>query len=113
MLTDPELVEKVEDVDHFRRRARAWLADNMPLLADSRRDPSEDRRAHDRRLQRALWDGGFAGICFPAAYGGLGLTVAHQHAVSKEALPYGMPFLLNLATLLILAANLGGFRDQA
>jgi len=38
--------------------------------------------ARDRRLQRTLFDGGFAGICFPKDYGGLGLTPAHQAAIA-------------------------------
>lgn len=60
-----------ESVEEFRRRARAWLAANMPRL-----DPAEAvslqrdqlpawHRA--RELQKLLWEGGFAGICFPVS----------------------------------------------
>ena len=67
------------------------------------------RRDHERELQRRLWDGGFAGICFPADYGGLGLTIEHQRAFTEESLPYDMPFSLNVPTLGILAATLVDF----
>ena len=100
----------VESVEEFRRRARAWLADNMPPNtgdADARFD--DGRREVERGLQRRLWDGGFAGICFPAEYGGLGLSVEHQRAFTEESLPYDMPFSLNVPTLGILAATLVDF----
>ncbi|MCU1499245.1 MAG: acyl-CoA dehydrogenase, partial [Acidimicrobiales bacterium] len=63
----------------------------------------------ERDLQRRLWAGGFAGICFPAEYGGLGLSVEHQRAFTEESAPYDMPFSLNVPTLGILAATLVDF----
>ena len=60
----------------------------------------------ERELQRRIWDGGFAGICFPAAYGGLGLSRQHQLAFTEESLPYDMPYSLNVPTFGILAATL-------
>ena len=98
---------EMEPVDDFRLRARAWLAENMPPYPGPAYDRyDEGRRDDERRLQRRLWDGGFAGICFPAAYGGLGLTPEHQRAFTEESLPYDMPFGLNVPTLGILAATL-------
>ncbi|MEY2467433.1 MAG: hypothetical protein QOF21_131 [Actinomycetota bacterium] len=99
-----------ESVEEFRQRARAWLKDNMPPLSPA----SWDRRAAGRRdierdLQRRLWDGGFAGICFPAEYGGLGLSLDYQEAFSDESAPYDMPFTFNLPTFSILAATLVDF----
>ena len=38
-----------------------------------------------RSLQHLLFDGGFAGIAFPRAYGGAGLTLDHQKAFFDEA----------------------------
>lgn len=97
----------VEAVDDFRQRARAWLAANMPPECDGMAQRGEPGRwDHERRLQRTLWDGGFAGICFPAEYGGLGLTVEHQRAFTQESLPYDMPYALNVPTFGILAATL-------
>jgi alkylation response protein AidB-like acyl-CoA dehydrogenase len=102
--------EQVEPVEDFRARARAWLAGNMPVLDDGAAGRADDaRREVERRLQRRLWDGGFAGICFPSAYGGLGLTVEHQRAFTEESLPYDMPLSLNVPTFGILAATLVDF----
>jgi alkylation response protein AidB-like acyl-CoA dehydrogenase len=105
--------EELEPVEDFRLRARAWLADNLPP-APAEGGPLSDRfddsrRDHETELQRRLWDGGFAGICFPVEYGGLGLTPAHQRAFTEESLPYDMPTLLNVPTLGILAATLLDF----
>jgi alkylation response protein AidB-like acyl-CoA dehydrogenase len=100
----------IEPVEDFRRRARAWLAGAMPLLTGPPADRvDEGRRDVERALQRKLWDGGFAGICFPAAYGGQGLTIEHQRAFTEESLPYDMPFSFNVPTLGILAATLVDF----
>ena len=38
-----------------------------------------------------LFDGGFAGVCFPKEYGGLGLTPAHQRALNEEIAGYDDP----------------------
>jgi alkylation response protein AidB-like acyl-CoA dehydrogenase len=100
----------LEDVESFRRRARAWLAENMPRV-QGESDPlfDDSRRQRERQLQRKLWDGGFAGICFPAEYGGLGLSIEHQRAFTEESMPYDMPFSFNVPTLSILAATLVDF----
>jgi alkylation response protein AidB-like acyl-CoA dehydrogenase len=101
---------EMETVEEFRLRARAWLADHMPPECDGMSKRGEPGRwEHERELQRTLWDGGFAGICFPAEYGGLGLTPDHQRAFSEESLPYDMPYALNVPTFGILAATLVDF----
>jgi alkylation response protein AidB-like acyl-CoA dehydrogenase len=81
-----------EDVGSFRDRARAWLAevvgefDGSETTLIGAQGGAEGRRraATGRALQRALYDGGFAGITFPPEYGGLGLTVAHRDAFNAE-----------------------------
>src|SRR4051794_19481256 len=99
-----------ETVEEFRLRARAWLAEHMPrLAADAPRVTRADDAAiwvRDRELQRVLWDGGFAGICFPREYGGLGLAIEYQHAFTEESFPYEMPVHLNVPNFSILAATL-------
>jgi len=100
----------VEPVEDFRLRARAWLAENMPTATAEPFDRGDDGRWDlERTLQRRLWDGGFAGICFPSEYGGLGLSFEHQRAFTEESLPYDMPFSLNVPTFGILAATLVDF----
>jgi alkylation response protein AidB-like acyl-CoA dehydrogenase len=101
--------DQLEPVEDFRVRARAWLADNMAPLGDGWNDRSDARWTVERGLQRQLWDGGFAGICFPKAYGGQGLSVEHQRAFTAESAPYDMPFSVNVPTLGILAATLVDF----
>jgi alkylation response protein AidB-like acyl-CoA dehydrogenase len=99
-----------ESVEEFRHRARAWLAEAMPRLSGAMPDRLDDnRRQVERVLQRTLWEGGFAGIGFPAEYGGGGLAPEYQRAFSEESLPYDMPVSLNVPTLGNLAATLVDF----
>lgn len=99
-----------ETVAEFRGRAKAWLADNMPRLDSPevmtlRRDEIGSwLRA--RELQKRLYDGGFAGICFPRTYGGLGLSYAHKKAFDAEAQAHEMPLLLNVPSFAICCATI-------
>ncbi|RAY17000.1 acyl-CoA dehydrogenase [Actinomadura craniellae] len=100
----------MESVESFRLRARAWLAENMPRQAGDEPPPlaedDEPEWQRARELQQMLYAGGFAGICFPQEYGGLGLTLAHQQAFTEESDGYEMPLLLNTPTFSICAATL-------
>src|SRR5262245_15528288 len=103
-----------ESVDDFRLRARRWLAANLPAGGD--RGPTlltarpDDEELADvaeaRRLQRLLFDGGFAGICFPTQYGGQGLTPAHAAAFNEEIAGYRYPWRLQVPTMTPCAAVL-------
>jgi alkylation response protein AidB-like acyl-CoA dehydrogenase len=93
MMTEPITTAgqgTTESVESFRLRARDWLAANMPRLPgsgtgeDSGLDYTDEAWPRARELQRILYDGGFAGICFPREYGGQGLTPGHQHAFNEE-----------------------------
>jgi len=103
-------VTDTESVESFRLRARAWIAANLALEADGRQPgvPRRDEAAWQRarELQRRLHAGGFAGICFPKEYGGLGLTPAHQRAFNEEAAGHEMPVLLNIPTFAICCATI-------
>ena len=96
----------LESVDDFRARLRAWLPDNLPPEPAGAVERTDERWAHERVLQRRLWDGGFAGIRVPRAYGGLGLTIEHTRAFNDETAGYDLPFSFNVPTLGILAATL-------
>ena len=74
-----------------RRTCGAWPTPPADERAQRDRDERRDRRQRDRALQRTLFDGGFAGICFPKEYGGQGLTAAHQRAFNEEVAGYEMP----------------------
>jgi alkylation response protein AidB-like acyl-CoA dehydrogenase len=99
-----------ESVEAFAARARTWLAENMPRVDPS--GPPPGARGEDaawqrvRELQKRLHAGGFAGICFPREYGGLGLDVAYQKAFDAETVGYEMPLILNVPTFTICCASL-------
>ncbi|WP_137147618.1 acyl-CoA dehydrogenase family protein [Mycolicibacterium sp. CR10] len=102
--------ETTESVAEFAARARSWLADNMqPVDPDN---PPFSVRAeqqswdHAKDLQKRLYEGGFAGICFPREYGGLGLGPSYQRAFDAEARCYEMPLILNVPTFTICAATI-------
>jgi alkylation response protein AidB-like acyl-CoA dehydrogenase len=99
-----------ESVVEFAARARKWLADNMPAVDPDAPPaaPRDDERAWNRarELQKRLYEGGFAGICFPREYGGLGLDYEYQKAFDDESLRYEMPLILNIPTFTICCATL-------
>jgi alkylation response protein AidB-like acyl-CoA dehydrogenase len=102
--------ETTESVEEFAARARAWLADNMPRI-DPDNPPEADRGEEGpwlraRELQRMLYEGGYAGICFPREYGGLGLPIAYQRAFDNESRNYELPIILNTPTFTICAATI-------
>ncbi|WP_211366669.1 acyl-CoA dehydrogenase family protein [Pseudonocardia kunmingensis] len=97
-------------MESFRLRARAWLAENMPKIDPDYVPPppgdDDEEWVKARELQKKLYAGGFAGICFPTEYGGLGLTPPHQEAFTEESLPYQMPLALNVPTFSICAPTI-------
>lgn len=100
-------MSEIEPVGDFRMRARRWLKENLPPAPESfTLDGDEAMWERARVLQRQLYDGGFAGICFPAEYGGQGLTRLHQRAFTEESLPYEMPLMLNMPTFGICAPTI-------
>ncbi|MCP3993090.1 MAG: acyl-CoA dehydrogenase [Actinomycetia bacterium] len=86
------------DVETFRAEARAWIQENLERRPNSLRSGRIEREAttpeqiaESRSLQRKLFDGGFAGISYPAEYGGRGLTSLHERAFREEAIDYLTP----------------------
>jgi alkylation response protein AidB-like acyl-CoA dehydrogenase len=106
----------VEELESYRLRARTWLAENMPRLPegmDNWQLAQRDEMAEGARvLQRTLFDGGFAGICYPVEYGGQGLTRAHQRTFTQESMGYQMPTTFNVPTLTILAPTILDFGTE-
>ncbi len=98
-----------EELEDFRLRARRFLRDNLPPRVAGEPFMDWERKelvARDRQIQRALWEGGFAGITLPQAYGGLGLDHHFEEAFYDEAegcrLPwhFGNAFNVVIPTLL-------------
>ncbi|MDT5339232.1 MAG: hypothetical protein QOD90_4737 [Mycobacterium sp.] len=109
-MTDVAVTAVDESVDEFRLRAKAWLAANVPRI--DRNHPPATRLDQEasweraRELQKCLYEGGFAGICFPREYGGRGLSIEYQKAFNAESGGYEMPLILNIPSLTICCATL-------
>jgi alkylation response protein AidB-like acyl-CoA dehydrogenase len=110
-----------EELLEFRHEARRWLADNMPRQDSGRvvrGDPFQGRLSdaervrRARQLQKTLFDGGYAGLVFPAQYGGRGLPPEYQQVFAEEAAGYQMPLWLNASTLAIVAPTLLEFGTE-
>jgi alkylation response protein AidB-like acyl-CoA dehydrogenase len=89
----------------FRLKARAWMEGRLPPRRAG--EPFMDWDdpelvAADRRSQRALWDGGLAGITTPEAYGGQGLEPRFEVIFYEEAAPYRLPWHFGNAFNIIL-----------
>ena len=83
----------MSDLEDFRERARAWLADQAATYGkEARRGLSEEENlALGRRYMAAKHDAGFAGITFPREVGGLGLSGLHKIAFDEAEMAHGMP----------------------
>ena len=83
--------------DDFRARARAWLAASAPRRVAGDDEAEAESRgqaaviAEQKAFQAKLHAAGFAGITWPAEYGGQGLTSAEQIIWSQESRDYDLP----------------------
>jgi alkylation response protein AidB-like acyl-CoA dehydrogenase len=83
-----------ESDERFRAELRAWLAEAVP--AHGAAPPPHDwqaRRAYDTGWQRKLFDAGYAGINWPAAYGGRDLSLTEQLVYFEETARAGAPYV--------------------
>jgi alkylation response protein AidB-like acyl-CoA dehydrogenase len=93
--------DDTEDLDDFRARARAWIRSNLQPLDEAalaaamygHLSQEEELAAiqHERAIQRAMFDAGFAGIAVPKEYEGQGLTADHQRAFNEEMAGFEYP----------------------
>jgi alkylation response protein AidB-like acyl-CoA dehydrogenase len=99
--------------ESFRHELRSWLRSALPEVGpEPARDDWPARRAFDAAWQRMLFEAGYAGINWPAEYGGRGATPT-EHLVFLEETeraraPYvGMNFvgLLHAGPTLIVEAS--------
>src|SRR5215469_8969255 len=109
-----------ESVEEFRLRARTWIRANLApaqgyAIVGLHKVAREDELAavaHDRQLQRALFDAGLAGITIPREYGGQGLTAAHQRALNEELSGFEWPSRFQVPTMAPCAAVLLEFAPE-
>jgi alkylation response protein AidB-like acyl-CoA dehydrogenase len=78
----------------FRRDLRAWLAEAIPDL-DPRPSPDDwpARRAYDCRWQAELHRAGYAGLNWPAEFGGRGATPTEHLVFLEESELAGAPYV--------------------
>jgi len=90
----------------FRREVRAWLEENAPPepdfpLPDSFMEVgTPEQFAYLSAWQRRVYDAGYLGIAWPAAYGGGGRHPAWQAVVDEEMARAGVPFMVNVIGLM-------------
>lgn len=84
------------DLDQYRREARSWLESNL----ERREGPpphydidhfTPEVMAANRALQKVLYEAGYAGIAWPAEYGGQGLPPVYEAAFADEAKDFVLP----------------------
>jgi hypothetical protein len=107
----------LQDLRAFRVRARQWIAANLEPLsgADSFMGHASDdaeQVIRAKAIQRKLWDGGFAGLCYPARYGGQGLPPEYQQAFNSESRGYELPTLFTTPTLTIILPTILDFGTE-
>ncbi len=81
----------------FRDEFRAWLATNLPPAWTGGQLGSEDREDYIKYLrewQQKLYEGGWAGISWPKAFGGRGATLVEQSIFQAELARANAPQLI-------------------
>jgi alkylation response protein AidB-like acyl-CoA dehydrogenase len=83
---DPEAIR-------FRQQLRDWLAEVLPGLAGAADDGhgSDASVALGQRWDRLLFEAGYAGLSWPAEYGGQGLGVVEEVIFYEECARAGAP----------------------
>jgi alkylation response protein AidB-like acyl-CoA dehydrogenase len=78
----------------FRDELREWLRGTLPTLGPKPHpDDWPGRRAYDTAWQRMLHDAGYAGINWPADYGGRGATPTEHLIFLEESERAGAPYV--------------------
>ena len=104
----------MNELDDFRAEVRAWLQANRPadpgfLLPESFMEVGTDQQFDFlRNWQRKVYEAGYLGMAWPAAYGGGGRPQVYQDIADEEMARAKVPFVpntigLNWAGPLILA----------
>jgi alkylation response protein AidB-like acyl-CoA dehydrogenase len=89
-----DLADSPEEAE-FRARVRTWLADSLPELPWPEPADLAEKVPFWRQWQRMLFDGGYAGMSWPRAYGGQGADAKIRAVFTDEADRAGAPERLN------------------
>jgi alkylation response protein AidB-like acyl-CoA dehydrogenase len=86
-------IDTTTGIDIWRDRARSWLGSVADRFGREARHglAVEDDLALGRQYLAARFDAGFAGINWPADYGGQGLSHLHKMVFETEEMAFGMP----------------------
>ena len=78
----------------FRSELRSWLAREVPAHgAPPKEGDWPARRDYDTGWQRKLYEGGYAGINWPAEYGGRGAPLSEQLVYYEEIARANAPYI--------------------
>lgn len=80
----------------FRAKARIWLKNTLPQLGGAEPALMADKLDYWRTWQRLLYDGGYAGLSWPAEYGGGGADAKVRAIFNEELDRAGAPERLNI-----------------
>jgi alkylation response protein AidB-like acyl-CoA dehydrogenase len=87
--------------EEFRREAATWFEENRPgdpgfLLPESFMEVGSDAQFHFLRdWQNQVYEAGYLGMAWPAAYGGGGMPQALQDVATEEMTRLNVPFMMN------------------
>jgi alkylation response protein AidB-like acyl-CoA dehydrogenase len=84
------------DEARFRAGVRAWLGTSLPALPWPEPSALEDKAPFWRTWQRMVFDAGYAGLTWPARYGGQGLDERMRAIFTEECDRAGAPERLNI-----------------
>jgi len=99
----------------FRDALRSWIAANAPKNweAGQLHASMHERFAFLRRWQKTVYEGGWAGVSWPKAYGGRGATMMEQAIFTEEMARAGAPALANTLGLAIIGPTIIHFGTDA
>ena len=80
----------------FRERIRSWLGETLPKLGGAEPHRLEEKRDYWGTWQRLLYDAGYAGLSWPAEFGGGGADAKITAGVTEETDRAGAPERLNI-----------------
>ncbi|PSR65636.1 MULTISPECIES: acyl-CoA dehydrogenase family protein [Nocardia] len=80
----------------FRARIRDWLSETLPTLPWPEPARLEDKRGFWSVWQRKLFEAGFAGLSWPAEFGGAGADAKTKAIFNEEMDRAGAPERLNI-----------------
>ena len=84
------------DETRFRADVRTWLEQNLPRLPWPEPAELAGKAAFWRQWQRMLFEAGYAGLTWPAEYGGQGLDERMRAVFGEECDRAGAPDRLNI-----------------